>query len=285
MRELSKKFLELFFNPNETICVSNNKYGYHSLKQIDIENPFTLQSPNDQSYQIDETQINLVAINPINGFRRDENVTAFRSFLVECDTDTLIEQKHYIDNMQLPFSICIYSGNKSLHYGIVLDTDLPNIQVWRFYAEWISNVLTKADQQNKNPTKSIRFPGNLRNTEPFKLQALVEIRNRISLEQLDIWLNKFADKKPIPIIKAKKTFSSTLKVDNIPNWIKQLLEQGIDVERNNTWFKIAIYFAGAGVDKDLLIEFLENFYTEDKDFAKREWLTTINSAYLAIDRN
>lgn len=278
MSDLTKRVLNLFFQPSETICVSPNKFGYHSIKQEDIANP-TLISPKGKVFDIYEDKINLLAVNPVNGFRKDENVTAFRSFLVEVDHGPLAEQKIYIESMNMPYSICVYSGNKSLHYGIVLDHDLPDIKVWKFYCEWILNIMKFADQQTNNPTRAIRFPGNLRNTEPFRPQALVDIKSRVSITSMNIWLNKFPECRPKPQMKPKTNYSPTLTSTNIPNWIKELLERGIDSDRNSTWYRVAAHFAERGTDFDNTIEFLENFYTEEKDFTRREWLTTITSAY------
>ena len=88
MTKISSDFLGLLFNPGETICVSPNKFGYHSVPLTSIDQGIHLISPREDKAPITiaEKDINLVAINPINGFRRDANVTSFRSFLVEVDT-------------------------------------------------------------------------------------------------------------------------------------------------------------------------------------------------------
>ncbi|WP_214676866.1 hypothetical protein, partial [Escherichia coli] len=74
---------------------------------------------------IKEDRINLIAINPIKGWRRDDQVTAFRTFLIELDDGSLEEQSKYVKEMDMPFTACIFSGNKSLHFAITLDQDLP----------------------------------------------------------------------------------------------------------------------------------------------------------------
>lgn len=163
MKEVHKEFLNLLFDKEETICVSDCAGGYHSISQDDLLGDITLVSPKVEKLDrtIKASDINLVAINPINGFRRDKEVTAFRTFLMELDEGSLSEQKKYMDTMEVPYSICIFSGNKSLHYGIVLDKPLANKAIWSQINLWILNILKQADQQCKNPSRSIRFPGNI----------------------------------------------------------------------------------------------------------------------------
>jgi hypothetical protein len=278
MKASTSQVLNLFFNAEETICVSPSKFGFHSIKQSDIENP-TLITPKGKVFDIYEDQINLLCVNPVNGFRKDENVTALRSFLIECDNGPLSGQKAYIETMQMPYSICVYSGNKSLHFGLVLDQDLGDLKIWKYYCEWILNIMSLADQQTNNPTRSIRFPGNQRLTEPFKMQSLVDIRQRVKLDDLNIWLNRFPDKKPKPIIKQKTVQSAIITARNIPQWIKDYLENGIITERNKTWYRIAAHFAERGTEEEIIVEFLDNFFVEESDFTRNEWLVTINSAF------
>ncbi len=288
MKTNNEVFLNLFFNPNETFCVSYNKYGYHSISQNEFKsNQIILKSPNINITDtlITENDVVLMAINPINGFRNDDNVTAFRSFLVEIDEGTLAEQKAYIDNSGLPYSCCIFSGNKSLHFGIVLDKDLLDINVWRFIAEWILNILTKADQLTKNPSRSIRFPDNKRPDGKELIQKLVDIKGRISQDTLFTWLNQFPDKRP-EIKKPKPTISSIPSQSNIPKYIKEWLESGVENldQRNNKWFIIGSTYAERGFTEDETIVILEEYFIEEKDLKYKEWYSTIKSAFKYISR-
>ena len=98
-----EKLLNLLFNRGETFCVSPNKLGYHSIHSDEFWNGEFKLIPPEDAY--DPTpmwstakDIQLVALNPINGLRRDENVTAFRSFLVELDDGSLKDQYEYSTN-------------------------------------------------------------------------------------------------------------------------------------------------------------------------------------------
>ena len=86
------KFLDLFFNEGETICVSCDEYGYKSVDIDDVKKgSVVLESPSEwvDIKPISTEDIALMALNPINGFRNDKNVTAYRSFLVALDEGEL----------------------------------------------------------------------------------------------------------------------------------------------------------------------------------------------------
>lgn len=276
MGKYNKQFLELFYNPGEHICVSHNGYGYHSISQEEfIGGLFTQKSPNldIKPEDVTDSSVVLASINPIKGFRRDENVTAYRSFMVEMDDGTLAEQKQYIEELGLPYSICVFSGNKSLHFGIVLDEDLPNYEIWRDIAEWILNIASKADPMTKNPTRSIRFPGNVRKDGKGMEQRLVEINGRISHNKLAKFLNKYPELNPAEIRRKEIPKRPPETVGGIPLWVYDKLENGVDESkgRNNEWFGIAMELSKAGHSPDEMIAFCEPYFSPERDFTQREW--------------
>jgi len=279
MDSTTKDFLNLLFNEGETICVSDCQGGYHSVEQ-ELDS-ITLVSPKEEKPNrvILEKDINLVAINPINGFRRDKNVTNYRTFLIELDEGELVEQKRYIEELKMPYSICVFSGNKSLHYGIVLETDLINENDWRYINKWILNIVNKADQQTLNPSRSIRFPENIRKDGRKLKQALVDKKERVKEEDLYIWLNKHPDKIPKPKREKKKV--NLIDVNNrfelIPFWMKEKLMEGVDSDRNNTWYNLSCCLAKIGYVEDDIEVILDPYFQEDSDFNRTEWLGCIKS--------
>ena len=234
-------------------------------------------SPNDNILSISPSDIVSLAINPIKGFRRDDNVTKFRSFLLELDRGNLKSQYNYIIESKIPTSACVFSGNKSLHFAIVLEKPVISKQIWQFYNQWMLNILKEADQQVKNPSRSIRFPGNIRK-ETDKEQKLLYINKRINLNDLIVWLNKFPQKKPVPQTYTPK-INACGTLQSIPKWVKEILENGITTDRNKTWFRIAAVLASCNYSYDEAISILEQFYEEEKDFRGSEWARTIQSAY------
>lgn len=294
MKETTRSFLNLLFDPFEEICVSPNQFSYDSIPQERLSTGFEISGEGKNGRYVtlcDEASINLVAINPIKGQRNDDNVTAFRSFLIELDEGPLAEQKKYIEDSGLPYSICVFSGSKSLHYGVVLEKPLINIDMWRHVNEWMLNILKKADQQTKNPSRCIRFPGSMRKDWDKetkkevvkKEQKLVEIRRRISQEELNIWLNKHPDVKPVPeVIDRKFSMNNVPDLGNMPEFFYETLENlkdGIQGNRNASWFQMAHMMVDRNFELEEIISFLEQYYNEEPDFRRREWETCIKSAY------
>jgi hypothetical protein len=280
-------FIELFFNKGEEICVSPNKFGYYSVSQDELlKDSFTIVSCGEKMYtnDISINDINLCSINPVLGARRDENVTAYRSFLVEIDFGSLAEQKTYIDAIEMPYSICTFSGNKSLHYGIVLSEDLSP-SVWRNTAEWILAIANKADQQTKNPTRCIRFPDNVRKDGKKLPQSLVDYRGRISPEDLFTWLSRWSELNPALKKKTRKTVTIQVGDLNIPEWIVDKIKNGFDEGgRNKGWFCISIGLAKLGWSEDKILDALSSYFIEDRDFKEKEWEIAIKSGCKFIER-
>lgn len=298
MDETGKKLLNLMFRPGETICVSPNKFGYHSIPLEVAKSDSVTLVPTEDSLakrnitleqgieRVSSSQLLLCALNPIKGYRNDLSCTAFRNFLVEMDYGPLKEQLAYAKTIGLPYSAVVFSGNKSLHFLISLDKDLPSEKVYRLFSQWILGVATVADQNTQNPSRSIRIPGAYR--EPDKKQILVEYRGPTKVEDLVAWLNQHPDAKPV--IKEKKPVNQDDKYsfDRIKPWVWLRLADGLDSHkgRNKQWFSIACEFALAGYSEDDTLDKLKDFYQEDRDFKEKEWETSIKSAFKYIyERN
>lgn len=294
MRDEGKRLLSLMFRPGETICVSNSKYGYHSIPLEEVINsPIVTLVPTQEScdkrgiewklenFEKSNTEdLLLAAINPIYGFREDSNCIAFRNFMVEMDSGSLPEQKAYVNARGMPYSACIFSGNKSLHYLISVDQDIPSEKTWRMFAEWILNIMTAADPLTKNPSRSIRIPGAYR--EPGKKQILVDFKGPIKMSELVSWLSKFPQERPKK--HEKKQPVGEFDFGRIKPWVKISLVNGIDSSksRNQTWFAIACEFYLAGYNFDDSIEIMEQYFVPEKDFKEKEWRNTVKSAHKYI---
>lgn len=283
MHESGKKLLSLMFRQGETVCVSHNKYGYHSIpleKALDGELTMVSPNPDYEFEKIKSTDVKLVALNPIKGFREDLNCTAFRNFMVEMDYGPLKEQLEYAQKIGLPYSACVFSGSKSLHFLISVDQDLPSEKVWRMFAEWILNVATAADPNTKNPSRGLRVAGAER--EPGKKQVMVDWRGQTKLADLVAWLSKYPGAKPKE--PEKRVISGTADFSKLKPWVPQRLANGLrsDQGRNKQWFSIACEFALAGYSEDDTIEMLTEYFNPDRDFKEREWLTSIKSAFKYI---
>jgi hypothetical protein len=278
MNPSGQKLLDILFEPDEQVCVSPDGYGWMSIPLSEIAMGSFVLKPQTEKMQprfCTADDILLVAINPINGARRDENVTAYRTFMVELDDGDLGEQFRYVKDMKMPYSVCVFSGGKSLHFAITLSKPLPSYNIWRHYAEWILAVMMRADQQTKNPSRSIRMAGNYRNGNEMRM---IDVKGRIDLEELTTWLSQYpglAPQKPERSIPSDKP----LDILNLPEWAQNELEFGIDRSkgRNNRWFAIGLQCGLLGWTEDDTIAVLSGFFQEERDFTRREWETAVKS--------
>jgi hypothetical protein len=275
MKEAVKRFTEILFNPGEEVYAS--PYGYTSKRTEDGKG-WEFLWPSRPLARIEEDECTLVSINPLKGdARNDDNVTAFRSFLVEMDGMPLAEQKQYIESSGLPWSVCVYSGGKSLHFGITLDRDLPTLELWKFYAEWILKTLPKADQQTKNPSRGIRIPEVMRPGK--RMQKLVEARGRISHDRLMAYLSQHPAQMPR---EEKEEFEFKEHNKNaMAKWVTVGLVDGFDMSRgrNATWFAVGYEFGKCGYDLDTTFETLEPLYSPEATFKEHEWRATVKNGH------
>jgi len=284
MDDKGKALLRLMFRPEEQICISPNKYGYCS---IPLDKAFSdrvtlVSTKHRDGAPIEECletypgeSLQLVALNPIMGYRSDANVTAYRSFLIELDGDLLINQLNYVEDSGMPYSAVIFSGNKSLHFLITLTEDLSNKKAYDYVIEWILRIMYKADQATKNPSRSIRVPGAIRNG---KKQSLVKMKDRVSPEDLQKWLNRYPQAKPKVVTPRPK--NNLKSFPSMRPWMQKALREGLDPSkgRNVQWFAIAVELFMNGFSEEEVIEELEGYFEEERDFKRREWITSIKSA-------
>lgn len=186
-----QSLLNLMFDEGETVCSSPTVYATPSKNQSEVSS--------DDAF---------LTINPISGFRRVADVTAFRSFLVEIDpknwdqvdehqrSQLLEYQKEYVRNSGLPYSASIFSGNKSFHFLIVLTEPFRTHEEYKLHFQWLANVLNEVDAQTGNAIVGVRVPGHFR-CETEKLQRLDTIKNRVTREEFLAFLQRHPEARPL----------------------------------------------------------------------------------------
>lgn len=288
MKEKVKTFLDILFDQEETVCVSNNKYATESIKLSELNSEIITTFGRKQEQRTDvsfnSNDIQLIAINPIIGIRNDANVQKYRNFLIELDVGTLEEQLQYVTDSKLPFSACVFSGNKSLHFIVSLKKELINKDAYDYAYKWMLNILDKADKQVCSPSRGVRYPEVLRK-ETGKYQSAILLNDRINNDLFYSWLHSYQDKRPKPRVIRDVNPPTEATFDLLSDKLKeQLVDNKIDFSegRNVTWFKIAIEFARSGFSEDNAVEILSRYYDEESTFKQREWLTCIKSGYRRI---
>lgn len=279
VHETGKKLLNLMFRPGETICVSPNKYGYHSVLLEDVLTGKVTLAPPDGNKSIQyckSDELIMIALNPIKGFRKDENVFAYRNFLLELDVGTIDNQVEYIKRLGIPYSSMVFSGSKSVHTIISLDQDLPSESVYRKFSEWMLNVANHCDQNIKNPSRSTRIPGAYR--EPGKQQVMLEFKGPVRLTDLVNWMKNYPD--AMPRKEEKRQISKNPNFNSINSWAIKKLVDGPNLlknNRNSTWFSLAVEFTLAGYSEEDIVSILEEYFVEERDFKRKEWKSAICS--------
>jgi len=178
------RFLNILFDRGESINVCTNVTNTQWIKLSDFKEQF-----------ISSVLPNFVCVNPVSATRSDSNVNVYRNLIFECDSLPIEQQLDIIRQSELPFSTCVYSGNKSYHYIISLDTPLISEETYRLawrriYAK-LELVAGKSnspvfDPSTKNPSRLSRFPFALRDEVE---QSLIECNGRIPYKTFVNYLN------------------------------------------------------------------------------------------------
>lgn len=276
-RNDTKIVLETLFNPGETIYATPDKFA--SSKNPD--GTWKSYRPSIEQFEIDENETRFLSINPLKGeTRNDKLVTAFRSFMFEIDSLTIKEQMKLVMDRNIPYSLCVFSGGKSLHFIITLTEDLPNLQIYKFYAEWLLKTIPEADQNTKNPSRGMRFPGVIR-PDTGKKQVLVKHQGRINTEKFIQYLSQFPDKMPV---KKQTSLDDSRPINDVSamaKWVKKGLIEGFDFSkgRNQTWFAIGWEYGKCNIDLESTYKSLESRYIEESTFPRSEWELVIKKGH------
>jgi hypothetical protein len=280
MKDL-KALLDLMFEPEDEVAVSNSQWAYHSMPQSSVLNgQVTLVSPNQKvpTQTVKTEELTLLSINAIKGFRKDDNVTSCRTFLWEADVGTLPSQMQYTRDIGIPTSVSIFSGNKSIHFATVLEEPV-DIKTYRLLYQWALNIGTLYDQNCKNPSRCIRIPGAIR-TDTGRKQRLTELGSRVKLDDFMAYLNKYEHLRPKER-EEKKDLTFQNDYGKYSEWASKQFREGIDFSngRNKAFFALSCDLAKSGYSENGAIEVLEQYFVEEHDFKYKEFLATVKSAF------
>ena len=276
-----KALLGLMFEPSDEVCISDCKGGYHSMPQSTVlsgEVPLVHPEQNKPIRKVKTDELTMLCINAVKGWRRDELVTSCRTFLWEIDIGSLSSQIQYVKTLNLPFSSSTFSGNKSIHFLTVLDQPV-DIKTWRLLCLWGLSIGTLFDQNCKNPSRSVRIPGVIRQ-DTGKEQRLIEIKSRVKLEDFMAWLEQYPHLRPKER-EERKNLTSENDYDKLSMWAKTQFRDGIDFSRgrNKTWFSLACDLAKSEYSESEAEEILMQYFSPEHDFKEKEFLMSIHSAF------
>lgn len=135
----------------------------------------------------------------LNALDTDHQVICFRNILIEMESGSLKEQVEHMKSTKLPWSTCVSSGGKSLHFIVSLRQPMPNRMAYARLVKRIYLALgnkIKMDPANKNPARMSRCPGAFRK-EQRAHQQLISVLDRVSNTSLERWLRHHEAQAPL----------------------------------------------------------------------------------------
>lgn len=106
-----------------------------------------------------------IRFNPLNGEGvRNTDIASFKYALVESDSLDIGKQLSIIHQLELPVAAVVYSGAKSIH--AIVKVDSSDNKEYRERVSYLYKICDKngleVDSQNKNPSRLSRMPGCIR---------------------------------------------------------------------------------------------------------------------------
>lgn len=236
-------FLRILFDPGEATCYATSMY--------DVE--ATLRPVKGAE---------LVCVNPLKGYRKDANVATFRNIVIELDKGTVEAQLAYIKHIELPHSTLTFSGGKSVHCIISLETPAADIAEYRRWVElaYTSYGQNKLDSSCKNPSRLTRLAGAMRKDKKV-VQTSLYVGHRIPNDTFFAWcISRLGMKtyRSLLLPKAKKLFSQPLPNKYISRTTEALIKQGVCSEssRHASFTKAAAQLAHNGFEYEEILDLL-----------------------------
>ena len=205
--------------------------------------------------------------------RKDIHVHSYRNFLFEMDKVPLEEQIPIFKAAKFPFSTIVFSGGKSYHFILSLETPLPErVQydaIWKACASVLKKFGGEADTATKNPTRLSRCPGVMR--ENGNEQTLKAVTKRIPNATLFEWLESHGVNWQdfIPKIKSDPNtivsdVEDKLKLEWVLNYKMGSLVYK-EKNKNNYQFVLARHLKNTGLDKSTVFDLVRSHCGEIKD--------------------
>lgn len=205
-------FYSLLFDPGQFTCFGKTHKSTRVTKIIPHgRDPFFTINALHPTRDLHPTEAYHAADRPR---RADHNVVCLRNILIEMDSGSLDQQMAEIADSRIPWSTCVYSGGKSLHFLISLVAPLEDRLAYarlvkRMYAALAASEVA-LDPANKNPSRFSRAPGVIR-PDTGRVQELREVRARVENAALEAWVNarvpEVAPSRLLPI--EKRIYAST----------------------------------------------------------------------------
>jgi len=193
-RKKVEQYLAVLFRENEATCYAKHPNGtsifavnqppnwvqFLSINPLDPEHD---RNPYEEFHDPDRPR------------RADDNATAYRNILLECDGMPLDDQLPYMEELGIPVSTCVFSGSKSYHFIVALETGFPDKASYDYHVEWLHNIATEVDHKTKNVSRLSRFP-EVNRIQTGLRQSLEFVRGRVKDDDFLAFLHRHPDAIP-----------------------------------------------------------------------------------------
>lgn len=160
-----KKYLNKLFSSSEWINVC-----YSTPREVESSTQHAIRRPGLW-----------VCVNPLfpHKSRKRNHLCELRNFVVEFDHLSPKEQMQEVRKIGMPYTTAVFSGNKSIHFVIALDEAVTPAE-YRRLATLIKAAVPYCDKSCLEPARLTRMPNDQ--------QPLVQMRERVTVKQLEEWL-------------------------------------------------------------------------------------------------
>jgi phage gp16-like protein len=262
-------FYNLIFDEDDYICfgeklsstrVNHYRFPYGRTKSWFTVNPLDPKedrNPTKEWHRKDRPR------------RADCNVVKYRNIMIEMDSCPIPEQKVHIRESQMPYSTCVYSGGKSLHFIISLVTPLETEIEYRCWWKAIFKIMANRgaglDPSSQNPSSFTRCP-NVYREDKGQIQHLLKINARVKNEDMIAWFKSQgvtpddfkreavydSVRENVPHVDSNATDAERFEV------VKRFMKDDPYVKGNmNNWqFKAGCVCKAVGLREDVATEFI-----------------------------
>lgn len=186
---MSAAFYALLFDPDQFTCFGpTHKATRVSAVRPQTRDPFFTINALHPTRDLNPTEAYHAPDRPR---RADHNVVGLRNVLLEMDSGSVNAQMQALERTRIPWSTCVWSGGKSLHFLISLETPLEDRMAYARLVKRVYQALADVgvDPANKNPSRFSRAPGVIR-PETGARQDLLAVRARVPNAALEHWLGE-----------------------------------------------------------------------------------------------
>lgn len=250
-------FLGTLFEPQSLICFTDHMNGYRAFTApIESDILFSINNLAPEDRQPTKSWHSKGVPR-----RADSNVAQFRNFLLELDGMPLDEQEKYVRDL-VPITSITYSGSKSNHFILSLETPLSGLPEYQTWARRLHKLVTKADHTTKNPSRLSRLPFRVR-PETGLEQRLIYLGARIKNADLDAMLPQL----PLPT----KRSAEEARLMITPQLLKAVQEPDIAIRefnlnsRNLLFYWLYNRFQDLGLSLEARQHFVNAAYSNLKD--------------------